>query len=170
MSFFCAEIAVLEHKVLWEVKVCAGEAIILHKVEFAWSLVPGMSVSLQSLQAGCDVFFHYSWEVFFFQGVDALGKAVGSIIRQYGAGGLEEVGAGVVDGVNQMDCDAGNRFPSLQDCLVHVLSVHSFAAEFWEQGGVNVYDAARIGGYKSFGNFKEVTGQNDVVYGVLLQQ
>lgn len=95
-----------------------------------------------------NVFFYHCWEVFFFQGVDSGGEAVGSIIFKYWAGGLEEVGAVVVLGVYEVDGYAAVCFTGVQDCLVHVGAVHSFATEFWKQCGVDVYDPFWVGIYQ----------------------
>ena len=115
-----------------------------------------------------DVFFNDAGKMLLFQGVDALGKAVGSIIRQNRAGGLEEGGAGVVVGVYKVDGDAGFCFGGVYYGLVHVAAVHSFASKFGKEGRVDVYDAAGVGFYQRCWNFKEVAGQDDVIYALFL--
>lgn len=77
---------------------------------------------------------------------DAGGEGVWRVARQHRAAALEDYGAAVVLGVDEVDGAARLGVPGVDDGLVDVVPVHAGAAVAGEQGGMDIDNAARVGG------------------------
>ncbi len=77
---------------------------------------------------------------------DPLLQRVGGVARQDRHLALGDDGAVVVFAVDQMDRDAADGLPGGQNGFVHAAAIHAAAAEFRQQGRVDVQDPALISG------------------------
>ena len=105
----------------------------------------------------------------FLKGMDFGGKRLGSICREYLAGGLEEDLATVVYGIGKMDCDARLFFSRFNHCLVHIHSVHPLSAKLGQQGRVDVDDLPGISFCYGLRHLQQISCKNDCLYAVSFQ-
>ncbi len=102
-------------------------------------------------------------------GLDASSEGIQGVVLSHGDFGLGEDGAVVVDFVDQMDGDACCSNTGVQDGPVDIVAVHAPSAEFWEQGGVGVDDAAAKTSEGDWAEESHVSGQDYQVNGMLGQ-
>lgn len=96
-------------------------------------------------------------------GEDAELEGLGCIACEDGDAGLGEDGAFVVDFVDEMHGGPGFGFAGGDDGFVHVHAEHAFAAEFWEERGVDIEDAVAVADEKFGTDLFHVAGEDDEV-------
>ena len=104
------------------------------------------------------------------QQVNLCCKIIRRVGCLYGATCLKEYSSGVVMLIYQMYRYARTLLARCNYSLVHVVPVHSLAAIFWKQRGVDIYDSVGIKIYKLLRNLKQEACKYYIVYPALLQQ
>lgn len=69
----------------------------------------------------------------------------------------------VIELVDVMDGDPAFLFACCNDCFVHMASIHSFSAIFWEEGRVDIDDPVGIRLHQPRWNFPQKARQHDEV-------
>jgi len=93
---------------------------------------------------------------------NAGGEGVGRVVGKDGAPVLEDDLAFVVLFRDEVDGTSGFGFAGGYDGFVHVDAVHAFAAEFGEEGGMNIEDAPGESGEDRCREEAEISSEADV--------